>query len=323
MDNKTRLMLAFVGVVSSLASSGAWAFVCMTNGTTDSSVNVDVPIAPPSIKKDTHSNVAIVDMSTYVSCNGNTRDNLRVYSASFNSTLTTYGFTGVLNIGGSRVNMPTSGQYIWPYPNSAATANGTFPIRVTIELRRSSTGAWATGLTLPAGTIIATLVAQQRSDSTWGWNRTWNFVLSEPLVIPSYTCNVVTPTNRTISLPATDRTERFATPKGHFESSKTRFSFNLDCDVLATVDLAISGTKMAGKEDVLVNLEPGNANIGVQIFPADNTTNAIAFDNVEHRMFDSASAEEKLEYDAYYYYDGGVLQGGPIRANATYTFSYK
>lgn len=171
--------------------------------------------------------------------------------------------------------------------------------------------------------MLATLVAEQRSGTAWGFHRTWNAVLSAPLVIPAYTCNVTNPANRTITLPHADKSEVRGVGKGIFTPSKTRFSFNLDCDVLATVDLAISGTKMAGKEDVLVNLEPGNANIGVQIFPADNTTNAIAFDNVEHRMFDSASAEEKLEYDAYYYYDGGVLQGGPIRANATYTFSYK
>lgn len=311
--NTKFIVLAFIFAISGMAPTHAWAFYC-SGGLPQ--------VAPPALKKDTNSNVAIINMASSVTCNGNTLDNLRIYNSYLDSRLASYGFTGVLNIGGARYDMPANGQYIWPYANSSAATTGTFPVNVTLELKRSSTGAWGTGVTLPAGTTLATIIAEQRSGSQWGWHQTWNVVLSAPLVIPAYTCNVTNGENRVIKLPHADKSEVRGIGKGIFTSSKTRFSLNLDCDVMATVDLSFSGPTMVGNDDVLANQESGNDNIGVQIFPAGSST-AITFDNVANRVIDSASAKETFDYDAYYYYKGGPLQAGPIRTSAIYTFTYK
>lgn len=327
MDNKCLVLLVII-FLSGIASINAWAFDCKTQGVpTHSGGTVAAQVAPPVLKKDTHSNVPVINMATSVTCSGNNLDNLRIYTSSIDSRLASYGFSGVLNIAGTRYDMPASGQYIWPWPNSSAALTPAagyipFPVNLTLELKRNATGAWGAGVTLPQGTVLATIVAQQRSGPVWGWNHTWNFVLNAPLVIPAYTCNVTNPANRIIRLPHADKSEVSATESGIVTRSKTRFSFNLDCDVMATVDLAFSGTTMTGKENVLANQASGNPNIGVQIFPVGSST-AITFDNVERRMFESASARQSLDYDAYYYYKGGALQGGPIRAVATYTFTYK
>ena len=263
-------------------------------------------------------------MSAYTSCWGESIDNLRVHTASINPALDVYGFTGVLNIGGTRIDMPATGEYVWPYPLSSATVNGqSLPLRVGIELRRSERGYWAAGVTLPAGAILATLVLHQRSYSTWGWPDTWNFVLSAPVVVPAYTCNVTTDANHRVTLPNVDRSELRGIGKGIFTRSRTRFSIDLACDDMATVDMSIDGTKMVGKEDVLANLESGNDNIGIKVFPADNTTTPVVFDGSTNEVFESAAANESFAYDAYYYYDGGRFFPGNVRAQMTYTFTYR
>lgn len=325
MDNKTRLMLAFVAAISSMASSGAWAFYCTTNGTRQmSGFTVSVPVNSVVLRKDTNSIIAITDMSTYTTCYAEPSDNLRVSTASINPELEARGFIGVLNIGGTRFDMPATGQYIFPYPLSSETvSHQILPLRVGIELRRGERGAWAAGVTLPAGTILATLVAEQRSFAVWGWPDTWNFVLNSPLVIPAYTCNVTNTESQRVILPDVDRSELRGIGKGIFTNSRTRFSINLACDEMATVDMSIDGTKMTGKDDVLANLESGNDNIGIRVFPAGNTTTPIVFDGSTNRVFESARANESFEYDAYYYYNGGRFFPGTVRANMTYTFSYR
>ncbi len=325
MNNRNVFLLAFVLISGGLVSKNANAFYCLFN-------NVYVPspaslqIPPPNLKRDTQGYVTLIDLSQSVSCLGNSLDNLRLNSASINPALANYGFIGSINFDGTRVDMPTSGQYIWPYVNSSGTiSGGGAPLRLSIELRKSTNGtAWPTGLTLPAGTIIATLAAVQRSGGVWGASYpTWNLVLSAPLVIPAYTCNVTNTASHRVSLPDVDRSELRGIGKGIFTRSRTRFSIDLACEAMATVDMSIDGTKMTGKEDVLANLESGNDNIGIKVFPADNTTTPVVFDGSTNEVFESAAANESFAYDAYYYYDGGRFFPGNVRAQMTYTFTYR
>lgn len=79
---------------------------------------------------------------------------------------------------------------------------------------------------------------------------------------------------------------------------------------------------MTGKDDVLANLFSGNESVGVQVFLSGNST-AIKYDDVAVETISSASANETIDYDAYYYYDGGSVSGGPVKAAMTYTFDYE
>ncbi len=323
MDIKSFLLrgILFLGV--SAFSTAVLAFGCSTNGVYGSSGSSwSVQVAPPILKKDTQSYVTITDMASYVSCDGVTNDNLKTLTASINSTLASYGFTGVININGTRYDMPAGGYYIWPYPLSSATLNGSAALKVKLELKRATTGIWKTGATLPVGTTIATFVAQQRSGSSWGWNDTWTFKLNAPLVIPAYTCNITSPLNRTVKLPQVASNDLRHKGSGRYTESKTRFSFNLDCDELATVKVSFSGPMMTGKNDVLANQEAGNDNVGVQIVPSGSST-AAKFDGSFTNVIDSAQEQETLDFDAYYYYNGGTVSGGPVKALATYTFDYE
>jgi type 1 fimbria pilin len=323
MDIKSFLLRGIIFLSCSIFSTAVLAFSCTTNGQNlGSGSSWSVPVAPPVLKKDTQSYVTITDMASYVTCNGTTGDNLKTLTASINSTLASYGFTGVININGTRYDMPASGYYIWPYPLSSATLNGTTALKVVLELKRATKGAWKTGVTLPAGTTIATFVAQQRSGSSWGWNDTWTFKLNADLVIPAYTCNVTSEANRSVKLPRVNKSDLQSNGSGRYNGSKTQFSFNLDCDELATVKVSFSGPRMTGKNDVLANQESGNDNVGVQVVPSGSST-AVKFDGSSTNVIDSALAQETLDFDAYYYYNGGSVSGGPVRALATYTFDYE
>lgn len=323
MDIKSFLLRGIFLIACSVFSTTVLAFDCTTNGVKGGSGSSwTVQVAPPVLKKNTQSYVTITDMASYVSCNGNTRDNLRTLTASIDSRLASYGFTGVININGTRYDMPAVGYYIWPYPLSSATLSGRAALKVKLELKRATTGIWKTGATLPTGTTIATFVAQQRSDSTWGWNDTWTFKLNAPLVIPAYTCNVTNEANRNIALPRVNKSDLQSNGNGRYNNSKTRFSFNLDCDELATVKVAFSGTMMTGKNDVLANQASGNANVGVQIVPSGSST-ATKFNGSFTRVINSAQQQESLDFDAYYYYNGGSVSSGPVKALATYTFDYE
>lgn len=323
MDIKFFLLRGVIFLSCSIFSTAVLAFGCTTNGLYGgSNSSWTVAVAPPVLKKDTQSYVTITDMASYVSCSGSTGDNLKTLTASIDSTLASYGFTGVININGTRYDMPAGGYYIWPYPLSSATLSGSATLKVKLELKRATTGIWKTGATLPTGTTIATFVAQQRSGSSWGWNDTWTFTLNAPLVIPAYTCNVTSEANRSIKLPDVKRSDLQNKGSGRYDNSKTRFSFNLDCDELTTVKISFSGPMMSGKNDVLANQESGNDNVGVQIVPSGSST-AAKFDGSFTNMIDSALEQETLDFDAYYYYNGGSVSGGPVKAIATYTFDYE
>ncbi len=322
--NKLKLIMrGLLLLITCTVSASALAFSCVSGGVTGGSgSNWTVQVNPQVLLKDTHSNLEIADLTNTTTCSGNADDNLRVYSSSVNPALAVYGFTGVLNINGTRRDMPTTGDYIWPTPFSSATINGSAPLRVKLELKRNTVGAWGTGAVLPAGTVLATLVAEQRSGTAWGWHDTWRFVLNAPLVIPAYTCNVTNPANRIITLPTVEKSDLRRSGQGRFTESKASLTFNLDCNELTTVDLSFSGTTMTGKDDVLVNQESGNDNIGIQIVPKGSST-AVKFDNVTQTVVESASANETLDYDAYYYYNGGDVQVGKVKATAIYTFTYR
>ncbi len=318
MNNRNIFLLAFVLISGGLVSKNANAFYCNRTG--------DIQVAPPVLRKDTNSTVALFDLSSIITCSGDQNDNLAIETSSIDSGLANYGFTGVLNLSGQRFDMPASNVYIWPYSNSPARVGNwsTLPVNVIFELRRSSMGAWASGVTLPAGTRLATLRSIQHGNGGWGDSYpTWNLVLSAPLVIPAYTCNVTNTASHRVSLPDVDRSELRGIGKGIFTRSRTRFSIDLACEAMATVDMSIDGTKMTGKEDVLANLESGNDNIGIKVFPADNTTTPVVFDGSTNEVFESAAANESFAYDAYYYYDGGRFFPGNVRAQMTYTFTYR
>jgi hypothetical protein len=314
----TIFILFLLGCMVGGLPKSALAFSCTSNGvsivgTGTFTIPIDV-----TLNKSTDS-IVLTDMSQYTNCFGQTgyNDALRTTGASISPLLTGLGFSGFANIYGTSYNFPLSMQCVWPdagcstnYPNIQYT-----PVGVQIGMRRTSASSM-NGITLPAGTEIARLSIQQRSISTWGWDKTWIFTLKNSLVIPAYTCTINNP-NLTVNLPSVKKTDLQNNGVGRYPAA-TPFNLNLTCDPDTTVSVKFDGTSIAGKDNILANTSTGNDAVGIQmVFNGNPITLGQTL-----QVINNSQAQETLSFNAYYYYNGGVLSGGPVTSVATYTLSY-
>lgn len=302
----------------------ALAFSCTSNGVgIGGSGTFTIPIDVALTK--TTSSIILTDMSTYTSCfgqNGYT-DALRTTGATISPILTGLGYSGFAEIYGTRYNYPLGMVCAWPdascstnYPNLQST-----PVMVKIGMQRVSAVS-GVGVTIPAGTEIARLQVQQRSNLgvagqvNWGWDKTWIFTLKSQLVIPAYTCTLNNP-NQTVTLPAVKKADLQNNGVGRYPETSP-FYINLTCDPQTTVAVQFDGTAMTGKDDVLANSSPGNDSTGIQVL----------FNNSPVKLGQSlqtianSQAQEKLTFNASYYYNGGAVSAGLVSSVATLTFKY-
>lgn len=89
--------------------------------------------------------------------------------------------------------------------------------------------------------------------------------------------------------------------------------------------IKFEGDKLTGEDYVLINKAPGGKNtaVGIQIVER-NTDAAMKIDEAETVFNPAATGGNTLNFDAYYFKgSSGTIDGGPIVANATYTFTYE
>jgi len=162
------LCLLYSGLIGLLLlPMSAMAFSCTSNGVAiGGSGTFTIPIDVALNK--TTSNITLTDMSTYTNCSGQSgyTDALRTTGATISPMLTSLGYTGFSVIGGATYNYPLGTVCVWPdsncstnYPNLANV-----PLQVKIGIQRVAM-INGTGTTIPAGTEIARLQVQQRSNN--------------------------------------------------------------------------------------------------------------------------------------------------------------
>jgi type 1 fimbria pilin len=137
-------------------------------------------------------------------------------------------------------------------------------------------------------------------------------------IIP--TCDITNFDNN-VTLPDVRRADLVRHGAGRYTGVTKEFNINLACENMPKVTVKFNGDKMPGiaSEDVLVNKLSGNDNIGIQLV---HNNNAMKIgENIE--LLSAAADSENLKFNAYYYYKGGTVQSGSIKANSEFTFTYQ
>lgn len=287
----------------------------------------NVNVTPFTVGRDDAVTASLSAATLY--CSGASADALRVYSVTLNPKLVNAGFTD------TTLSISSVGNYTYPFSSSiykcvwntscVGTGSQTATSTFTPTIKRVA-GTWPDLVAMNSGESLLTIKLQQKgyysSTPSWGTNMVEiNYKLTGAIIPPVYTCNINTYDN-TVTLPATQVSDIRSQSSGRVGSS-TRFNIKLDCDKKTKVSLQFDGTKMSGTgtEDVLVNQNSGNSNIGIQLYRAD-TGAAIAFGN-KYVVTDRSDTTENLAFDAYYYYKGGSVSAGMIKSTSTFVFTYE
>ncbi|WP_348556798.1 fimbrial protein [Enterobacter mori] len=312
------LRVLFFASIYILTPVKSFAFSCTSNGVTiggEGSFTIPVNL---SLEK-TSTDIQLVNMASFTQCtgNGSFNDALRVISATLSSSFVNIGYSGYLTSYSAKSSFPSQGTCIWP-DNSCSGFSGTKTSSVDVQLGMSrSLSKKGQGTVIPAGSEIARLVVEQRSHSTWGWQKTWIFTAQNQVIIPSYTCQIQNP-NQTVNLPQVQIKDLTNNGPGTYPV-ETKFSIDLNCDLMTSVYISFEGDTMQGHNDVLINTNTGNENIGVKI--KMNGTDVIMGDTLP--AIYSAHAQDSIKLSALYYYNGGKLTPGKISSVATFDVEYQ
>lgn len=192
------IFLALIIFGATVAPQSAYAFSCQTDGihinTGEGQITtIPVDISLPTSLDDT---VTITDMSLTTTCDGSLQirgqeDALRTTSATISNELTAQGYSGYIPPPEGLYNEPPSTNVcVWPAnADENCEINPkpgyiTLPLNIQISIKHTSN--IGDGVTIPAGTEIARLELEQRSFNSWGWNKTWSFVLKHDLVLQNH-----------------------------------------------------------------------------------------------------------------------------------------
>jgi type 1 fimbria pilin len=322
------MKVAFCCLLFSFSGS-TYALYC-TNGsqtiTHESSGGVIVtPLSLPMLSKNLLT-FTLADMGSFATCKGmpdtSHKDALQATGLYISNSLIALGYSGYIISGGQEYSSPPDWVCLWPgntcsssYPGAIST-----PLNVQIKLKRNAgSGSWSSGATIPAGTEIASLKTRFRYyGGTWGPYFWWSFTLQNDLVIPAYTCNI-TQYDKNVTLPDVNRSALQNHGNGRYPDVKKEFQFALACDVSTGVSVTFEGDALSGTDNVLKNASAGNDNVGVQMLFNDNTPVKLA---TRYPVISSAQTSEILKLSAWYYYKGGSIAAGPVKANTTFTFDY-
>lgn len=319
-------LMCLLMMVACTTARGNMICYSASNKANESSATFTVYISPPDLRKST-TKAILTDMSTYAHCEGTAsteyKDALISSSLTMSSALTDLGYTGYLQQqGGNEYDAPASEVCLWPdYQCGYFGSLQDKPIYATIGIKRAS-GIWygQSGVIIPSGTEIARFKTQMRYSGNWQPSYlTWVFVLNKDLVIPSYTC-AITQFDKSVSLPEVTRAEISAHGAGRYPNVKKEFKFDLACEPQTAVSVTFGGTALIGTDSVLKNTLTGNGNIGVQMVFSDDTPVKL---DTKYPVTASAQGNETLKLNAYYYFIGGSVSAGPIKANTTFTFDYQ
>lgn len=336
MNGITRLCLLLALMCFSLQSH---ALSCWGGGTIDFNgfVNNGSPQQTFYIDIDgvsltnTTTDIVLTDMSAYAGCYGapdaTWQDAMRSSSLTLSSSeLKNLGFQVYLDAGGTKSSSPPN-VCIWPDNLCSVGLGGSAsrPIIARIAIKRASgSGDWSMGTTIPAGTEIARMKAQVRAGYSGNGTNffdaiTWVFRLKTPIVIPAYTCSI-TSYDKNVALPDVSRSDFLRNGTGRYTKAKKEFTFNLACQTGTSVSVTFEGQTLSGTDNVLKNTLTGNDNVGIQLLFGDDKSLVLGS---KYSVYSSAGASEILKLNAYYYYKGGTITAGQIKANTTFTFNYQ
>lgn len=322
MKKNEFVMFFFLVLVYVMMPKSAMAFSCTSNGLGIGggggafTIPIDVTIDKQS--KD----IILADMSQYITCSGyqSFQDALRTDGgAVLSSLLTNAGYTGFLiNPSNNKYYFPIGQLCVW-VDDSCSTSfpdNTPIPLRVKLGMTKTSTSA-PIGVLLPTGAEIVRIGVRQRSNGLWGNYTSWIFTAKNPITIPSYSCTISS-YDQTVSLPTASTVDIQNNGVGIYPSAVRPFNINLNCEPKTVVSIQFDGTTMTGMTDVLANSSSGNTNIGVQLLLKGVP---IVFGRAL-TVINSAQPTESLSFNAYYYWNGGVIKSGSVTAVSTFTLTY-
>lgn len=315
----------FIMLFLSIIPIKAHAFSCSNDSTKTVSVDLTLP--------DSDAMVLVTDMSSYTTCSGNIgkgsqNDALRTKSITTSSAMKNEGYTSYFQTPTS--TYPDSTTFpicVWPQesdvncdPLSLSGTGHTEPLALKIYVARTGITS-GKNLILKAGTEVARISLDQRSNSAWGWTRTWIFVLKNDVPIPAHTCDVDASTPSAVTLNSIS-----ASSLAHQSStSETKdFSVKLKCQGNVSVSLLLDGQEDqdATSDGVLANILDSNpaSGVGIQIL-----YNSIP---VKFRETFSAGVSTDGIYDIpmqarYYRTTTSPVGAGDVKSVMTFNLTYK
>lgn len=324
-ERYTSVVFLFISLIFIVIPMKAHAFSCSNNGTQTVSVDLTLP--------DSNAMAIVTDMSTYTSCTGNVgpgsqNDALRVKSFDTSSVLVNQGYTGYFQTSNSTYPDSTTYQVcVWPQesdlncdPLSAYKSGYVQPLALKIYVARTGVTT-SDDLILKAGTEVARIALDQRSGSTWGWTRTWIFVLKNDVPIPAHTCDVDASTPSAVTLNSISAS---SLPHQSSTSETTDFSVKLKCQGNVSVSLLLDGQEDqdATGDGVLANILDSNPASGVGI--------QILYNSIPVKLRETFSAGVSSDgiYDIpmqarYYRTTTSPVGAGDIKSVMTYNLTYK
>ncbi len=259
-----------------------------------------------------------------LACSGSKgfNDAFRISDVILNPKLIEAGFTATtLNVGSETFTYPFTeafSQCIWPDATCISTLDRGAALPYSLTLKRVGPGP---DVSFTNGDILATIKVQYRRHTRWGdYQQSTQYILQGAITPRIYTCNT-TEYNASIRMPSLDAVDIKRREKGILVSTKRPFNFRVTCINGTVVFLQFDGETLTGTgtDSVLKNQLPRNDNLGIQLF--DGARPLVMGE--KFLVTDSAVDFIDLAYDAYYYYKGGEVNGGPFKAQVTFTFTYE
>lgn len=328
------LLVLFSIIASFFYVKSAQAFECNipVNGVTTIEVSVDrIDFTKPADK------INLLNLANYVNCSGNISENfkdaLRIIdkSAELGPEFKRRGVTGYF--------ISQDAQYhdfsdslsfcIWPDANCSTVENDKYEsaMHLIVGIKNPAAGPFARQAHhIPAGAEIARFQVVQRgryNDQTpdWGGNIiTFILTTKNPINFPTYACTV-DGDKFSVQLPPVSLNELRASGTGKFDDISKTFAIQLNCDFSTMVDITFDAATMDGLNNVIVNKNNRASSVGIQLYDR-KTKKTITFGE-RYRIIDFSEKNERLEFDAFYFYNGGLLNPGVVNASAIVTFNYQ
>lgn len=317
----------------------ALAFSCLNTGG-NSIVNVDPSVFRNNIAtfSTTPGNPTIATSGTltpaapagsgfYCQLNYSYGDRVGITAISdIHSAIGSTDYTSNIKIGNTGIpSSPAGGSYTFSNVNTACLfcggAGGWYNVNtpvITVSLTR--TANWVAKPINSGDTLLKLTVRRTDQSQAIG---TITFKMADTVTYP--TCTITNPGDRTVTLPSVSKSDLQSAGTGRYSGAKGEFSFNMNCAEGTKVKVKFEGDKLTGEDYALKNKAPGGQNtaVGIQIVE-QNSNAAMKIDEAELVHNPAATGGNVLNFAAYYFKGtSGTVDGGPIRASATYTFTYE
>ncbi|MEH5973761.1 fimbrial protein [Phytobacter diazotrophicus] len=321
MEKRNCWLLVITALFGFVFSETALAFVFVTDSATAYLSNSKVPNTLGDITSGASGGASVKANGTPTSM---LQDKVKISSVRVGSGISSREFTVQIGINNSWKNSASSNGRCVYYTADCNTSqhqsrDNEPTVPVYVRLKRNSSNVYTA---IPSGTFIArvTLTQYSVSEPNGGAVAYLDFYTSGEITPVIPTCDVKNFDNN-VTLPDVRRADLVNHGAGRYTGVTKEFNINLACENKPKVSVKFNGDKMPGitSEDVLVNKLSGNDNIGIQLV---HNNNAMKIgENIE--LLSAAADSENLKFNAYYYYKGGTVQSGSIKANSEFTFTYQ